>query len=215
MLPRLYAILDIDLTQTRGLDPRCVLDQWLDAGVRLVQLRAKTWTFGPFLELAERLSTACREAGAIFIVNDRIDVARLSGADGVHLGQDDLSPTDAVRVLGSKSWIGLSTHTDPQVVAALTTSATYLATGPVFGTSTKANADPVIGLAGVERAAALAHSAGRPLVAIGGIDLGNARDVLMAGADSVAVISSLLEGDDRAGRVRAFLQVVGEPRTDG
>ena len=205
--PRLYAILDVDACGARGLEPLRVLADWLDAGVRLVQLRAKHLSFGPFLELADKAGSACREAGATFIVNDRIDVARLSGADGVHLGQDDLSPDDAVRALGPASWIGLSTHTDAQVAAALSTSATYVAVGPVFGTSTKANPDPVIGLEGVRRAADLAGAAGRPLVAIGGIDLGNAHDVLMAGADSVAVISSLLEGHDRVGRARAFLNV--------
>ena len=96
-LPRLYAILDIDTLTARGLDPRVVLDVWLASGVRLVQLRAKTLASGPMLELAEALTTACRQAGALFIVNDRADIARLAGADGVHVGQRDLSPQD-VRV---------------------------------------------------------------------------------------------------------------------
>lgn len=203
-LPRLYAILDVESTRARNLDPLTIAAAWLQAGVQLIQLRAKGATFGPFLELADCLATECRRAGALFIVNDRVDVGRLCGADGVHLGQDDLAPADARAVWPDARWIGLSTHTDAQVEAALSGPATYLATGPVFATMSKAQPDPVIGLEGVRRAADRCRAAGRPLVAIGGITAEQAPSVIEAGADSVAVISALLEGDP-GGRARDFV----------
>jgi thiamine-phosphate pyrophosphorylase len=207
-LPRLYAILDVDVAIGRGLRPDAVLREWLDAGVRLVQLRAKSLSFGPFLELAGPMAIACRQAGAVFIVNDRADVARLAAADGVHLGQQDLTPADARAILPGARWIGLSTHNEAELGAGLASAATYLAIGPVYATSTKANPDPVIGLDGVTRTAARVRPTGRPLVAIGGISLETAVDVIVAGADSVAVIADLLNGPDIAARARAFLRVL-------
>jgi len=207
-LPRLYAILDIDHVGSLGLDPHDVVRIWLDAGVRLVQLRAKSLGLGPGLELADAMAQACREAEAIFIVNDRVDVARLSGAAGVHVGQDDLSPEDARRLLPDAPWIGLSTHTDEQVTNGLTGAATYLATGPVFPTGTKTGASPVVGLEGVRRVAPLVRGSGRLLVAIGGITLATAPQVVDAGADSVAVIADLLRGGDVGGRARKFVQAL-------
>ena len=210
-LPRLYAILDVDTLAARGLDPATVLDAWLDAGIRLIQLRAKHLSSGPLLTLAETLAARARAAGAMFIVNDRADLALLAGADGVHVGQEDLSPTQ-VRALSGAGLggqaglrtIGLSTHTLEQLRAGLTEPADYLAIGPVFSTTTKAHADPAVGLAMVEQAAAM--MAGRPLVAIGGITLATAPEVLAAGATSVAVISDLL-GEDLAARARAWVAI--------
>lgn len=202
MLPRFYPILDVDVATSRGLDPLAVLDAWLDAGVRLVQLRAKQMPGGPFLDLADACSRLATSAGAIFIVNDRVDVARLSGASGVHLGQDDLTPDAARALLPAPALIGWSTHNDEQVRAAAEMPVDYLAIGPVFGTRSKARPDPEVGLAGVRRAAALA--AGRPLVAIGGITAASAGSVLAAGASSVAVIGDVLHTDAGA-RARAFL----------
>ena len=226
-LPKLYAILDTDALATRGLDPRVVLDIWLDAGIRLIQLRAKTMASGALLTLAEALVERARSAGATFIVNDRADIALMAGADGVHVGQEDLTPT-AIRSMSARSpgpegpglhlktaWrsgpsgpdeplVGLSTHTLAQLRAGLDGPSDYLAIGPVFATSTKATADPVVGLEMVGRAAAIA--AGRPLVAIGGITLATAPAVLAAGAASVAVISDLLLGDLRA-RAREFVAI--------
>jgi len=208
--PRLYTILDVDLVTGRGLAPREVLSQWLDAGVRLVQLRAKTLALGPFVDLAAPMAAACRSAGATFIVNDRADVARLSHAAGVHVGQDDLSPAEVRRVMPAAVWIGLSTHNDAQLDRALqasTAPVSYIATGPVFATSTKANHDPVIGLEGVSRAARRMQGSGKPLVAIGGITLRTAAAVIAAGADSVAIISDLFDADVSS-RAKAFLQVL-------
>lgn len=213
MLPPLYAILDVDAVAARGLEPRRVLRDWLEAGVRLVQLRAKRLSLGPFLELADQMAGECRHAGATFIVNDRVDVARLCGADGVHLGQDDLSPEQARAMLPDKAWIGLSTHNDAQLVAGMAAPVTYLAIGPVFQTTTKARPDPVVGLDGVRRVTSNLQTANckMPLVAIGGITLATAADVLAAGADSVAVISDLLgpSGHDPAERARALLRALG------
>ncbi len=154
------------------------------------------------------MAVRCREAGALFIVNDRADVARLAGASGVHVGQDDLSPADARVILPGAPWIGLSTHDDGEVTAGLTSAATYLATGPVFPTGTKVNANAVIGIAGVSRVAPRVRGTGRPLVAIGGIGLATASAVIEAGADSVAVISDLLAGGDVAARARAFVRAL-------
>ena len=207
-LPRLYAILDVELTTSRGLSPQAVVHDWLDAGVRLIQLRAKSLSLGPFLELASPVAQACRAAGAQFIVNDRADIARLVRASGVHVGQDDLTPADVRRIMPDAAAIGLSTHDDAQVQAGLATPATYLAMGPVFGTTTKSRPDPMVGLAGITRAAARLRGTGRPLVAIGGIDVETAPAVITAGASSVAVISDLIAGRDVAGRARAFLRAL-------
>jgi thiamine-phosphate pyrophosphorylase len=207
-LPKLYAILDTDTLTARGLDPRAVLDAWLDAGVRLVQLRAKSMPSGALLTLAQSLATTAHSAGATFIVNDRADLASLAGADGVHVGQGDLTPTEVRAVLqsGTVPWtVGLSTHTLDQLRAGLAEPADYLAIGPVFRTATKAHADPVVGLDMVRAAAAITGD--RPLVAIGGITLDTAPAVVAAGASSVAVISGLLSGDLRA-RARDFMDAI-------
>jgi thiamine-phosphate diphosphorylase len=130
---RLYAILDLDAVTGRAIPAPDLLDAWLDAGVTLIQLRAKHLTFGPFVDLAAPMAERCRAAGATFVVNDRADVAALSGAHGVHVGQDDL-PVDAARRLVGEGIVGVSTHTQEQVLAALQTTADYLAIGPVFAT---------------------------------------------------------------------------------
>lgn len=167
-------------------------DAWLEAGVRLIQLRAKGMASGPLLELADALAASTREAGATFIVNDRADIAAQCGADGVHVGQDDLSPADVRAVVGPRAIVGVSTHSDAQLDAALGQPVSYVAVGPVFATRTKATGYEAIGFEQVRRAAVAAHGAGLPLVAIGGITLDRALDVLAAGADAVAVITDLL-----------------------
>jgi thiamine-phosphate pyrophosphorylase len=212
-LPRLYAILDVDLLAARQLEPLDVLDAWLDCGVRLVQLRAKSLTMGPMLEVAASAGRRAADAGAMFFVNDRADVARLAGASGVHLGQTDLTPAEARSILRPGQLVGVSTHNVAQVRTAVDAPADYLAIGPVSATSTKAQADPVVGLAGVREAARLTKESGRPLVAIGGITLESALDVISSGADAVAVISDLLTGDWRT-RAALYLQALhGTPGT--
>lgn len=216
MFPRLYPILDVEACRAHGivgdddgalgLQPLAgvlaVADEWLDAGVRLFQLRAKDLPSGPFLDLASALAARARQAGATFIVNDRADIVMLSGADGVHVGQDDLTPRHVRAMLPASAIVGLSTHSDEQVERALAEPVSYLAIGPVFATTSKAKPDPVVGLEGVRRAREIAGDL--PLVAIGGITLERAPSVLAAGASSVAVISDLL-GVRGGERLRAYL----------
>jgi thiamine-phosphate pyrophosphorylase len=198
-LPPLYAILDVDMVHTRGWAPVDVCRAWLNGGVRLIQLRAKSTETGTLLDLADTCAALCRAAGALFIINDRADIAVVCGADGVHVGQDDLSPAAARRVVGPDRWVGLSTHTEAQVLAAVSEPVSYVAIGPVCETRTKATGYGALGLAAVRRAAGRVHEAQLPLVAIGGITLENVNDVLGAGADAVAVISGLLVADDISG----------------
>ena len=154
------------------------------------------------------MAQVCRSAGAQFIVNDRADAARLVGADGVHVGQSDLTPSDVRWVFPGVESIGLSTHSDAQLEAGLMTPATYLAMGPVFGTTTKANPDATVGLEGIRRTAERLRDTGRPLVAIGGITLKTAPAVIAAGADSVAVISDLIAAQGVKARAQAFLRAL-------
>jgi thiamine-phosphate pyrophosphorylase len=210
VLPPLYAILDADLTLSRGLRPLDVVEGWLDAGVRLIQIRAKSWTGGPFLDLAEQVVARARPTGATVIVNDRADVARLAGADGVHVGQDDLQPADVRGILAPRQIVGLSTHSDDQVEKALREPIDYLAIGPVFRSATRMAIDTPVGEAGVAAAARRARPTGRPVVAIGGITEENAPRVLASGAASVAVIAALLDGDPRA-QARRLLAALTSP----
>lgn len=208
-LPPFYPILDIDVARDRQLDPLRVLDAWLTAGVRLVQLRAKSLAGGAFLDLAGACLRRTRQAGALFIVNDRVDVAALAGADGVHLGQEDITPALARPMLPGTALVGWSTHNEGQLTGALAMPIDYVAIGPVFATASKAKPDPVVGLEGVRRAADLA--AGRPLVAIGGITLSTAAEVIAAGASTVAVIGDVLV-EDAAARAREFLAALDAAR---
>ncbi|HUL75508.1 MAG TPA: thiamine phosphate synthase [Vicinamibacterales bacterium] len=205
---RLYAILDVDLCAARGLDPRRVFDAWLGAGVRLVQLRAKSLAGGPLLTMAGDFASAARAVGATFILNDRPDLARLAGAAGVHLGQSDLPPRAARAICGPEAMIGLSTHSRSELHPAFAEPVDYVAVGAVFPTSMKGPAHPVVGLDLVREAAALGRAHRRPIVGIGGIGLDTARRVIEAGASAVAVITDLLEGDP-ADRARRFLEVLG------
>jgi thiamine-phosphate pyrophosphorylase len=210
----LYAILDLGLARLRGLDPDLLCGEWLNAGVRLVQLRAKTLPSGPMLAMAERLAARTRDAGGRLIVNDRLDIALLAGADGVHVGQEDLTPGAVRHACAAQSSstafvVGLSTHNDIQLQAGLDEPVSYLAIGPVFATATKARPDPIVGLAGVAAAGARVALQGVPLVAIGGIDETNARAVIEAGADTVAIAGDLT-GKDASLKARALLRALGD-----
>ena len=171
------------------------------AGARLLQVRGKDLSGRDLLALVVEVVAVAHAGGALVIVNDRPDVALAGGADGVHVGQDDLPPADARRVLPRPMLIGLSTHASAQLALASDTVLDYVAIGPVFATRTKANPDPVIGLAGVAAARA---ATGLPLVAIGGITRANAAAVVRAGADGVAVASALLATEDVGGAMRAM-----------
>jgi thiamine-phosphate pyrophosphorylase len=160
--------------------------------------------------MCEEVVALARSAGAIVVVNDRVDIARLSRADGVHVGQDDLAPEDARRVLGAFAVVGLSTHTREQASAAIRAPIDYVAVGPIFGTSTKDTGYGAVGTVLVKDVRSMldAQGTGKPLVAIGGITLTHAPDVIRAGAHSVAVISDLLSTGDPAGRVREYVQAL-------
>ena len=178
----------------------------LDGGAPLIQLRAKQLRSAPFVALCDTLVRAAEPYRASIIVNDRADLALMSGAAGVHVGQDDLPPAAARRLLGPGRQVGYSTHTTAQVEAASIEPVTYIAIGPVFGTQTKATGYEPIGLDLISEAARV--SRGLPVVAIGGITLETAPAVIEAGASSIAVISDLLAIGNPAARVRAFLDTL-------
>jgi thiamine-phosphate pyrophosphorylase len=184
-IPKLYAITD---RQWSNCTHEEIVRMLLDGGASLIQLRDKEASGRELLDQAIACLKLTREAGATLIINDRVDVALTAGADGVHLGQDDLSVDEAREILGKDKIIGVSTHSIDQFRAALETSANYIAIGPVFPQLTKENPAPVVGLEMVRDARKLTD---RPLVAIGGINLGRAPEVIEAGADCVAVISAL------------------------
>ncbi len=160
---------------------------------------------GAFLELAHQLVADSRSAGAQLIINDRADVAALSGADGLHVGQDDLRPADARAVIGATAVLGVSTHSKTQWDAAVLQPVTYIAIGPAFATGTKQTGYLAVGLSTIAAASAAAKAKGLPTTAIGGITIDNAASVIASGAASVAVISDLVKGDPEA-RCRAFLR---------
>jgi len=176
----------------------------MDGGATLLQLRAKHQSSRDFLAVAEALVDRAAAFGARVIVNDRADIARLSGAAGVHVGQDDLAPADVRTFVGTAPIVGLSTHNTAQLEAALTQPIDYVAVGPVFGTTTKDTGYAAVGVELV-RAAASVVPGTLPVVAIGGITLDRAPDVIQAGAAAVAVITDLLAGNEPSARVRAFL----------
>jgi thiamine-phosphate pyrophosphorylase len=184
-----------------------VAEAYLAGGARFIQIRAKSVSSSAFLELSEEVVSRAREAGATVIVNDRADIARLAGADGVHLGQDDLEPAAARRILGGEAIIGLSTHSIEQVRLACRQPIDYVAVGPIFRTSTKETGDRAVGteLVGQARTAVSLAGLDTPIVAIGGITLDRARSVIQAGATSVAVISDLLAAGSPEARVRDYL----------
>jgi thiamine-phosphate pyrophosphorylase len=198
-LPRLYAIADASFD-----DPIRLAESLFNGGARLVQVRNKKGSAQEFLMQVEKI-IAIAPPASVVIVNDRVDIARLAGASGVHLGQTDLSAAAARDILGPGSIIGVSTHNIEQAVEADASPADYIAVGPVFPTSTKANPDPVVGIAGLAR---ICKSVGKPVVAIGGITLQNAAGVFEAGAGSVAVISDLLSHSDIRRRVEEWNDVV-------
>jgi thiamine-phosphate pyrophosphorylase len=203
---RLQAIVDVDTAERAGWEPSALARTLLDGGACFLQLRAKQLPSGRFLELCDTVVRLATEYGASVIVNDRVDLARLSGAAGVHVGQDDLPPAVARTQLGEDAIVGYSTHSIAQLEAALQEPLTYVATGPVFGTRTKETGYEAVGLELVASAARM--SSGLPIVAIGGITLDTAASVIAAGASCVAVISDLLTAGDPAARVRRFLDAL-------
>lgn len=215
-LPRLNAILDHDVARRAGWAMGELAKACLAGGGRFLQIRAKQLASGPYLSLCDEIMGLAIPYNALVIVNDRADLARLCGAGGVHIGQDDLSPRDVRIIAGDSALIGLSTHTVEQVRGASSQPIDYVAVGPVFGTATKETGFSAVGLELVREAVRLlredshlSHRPSRPIVAIGGITLDRAGTVIEAGATSVAVISDLLSSGDPEARVREYLRVLG------
>ena len=207
MLGRLYLV----VTPRPGWSLEATLDRTeraLAGGVEVVQLRAKDWEARPTLALGERMLALARRYGVPFFLNDRPDLAALLGADGVHLGQDDLPISYARRLMGPGKIIGLSTHNAAQVREAVTAQPDYVGFGPIFSTSTKADHDPVVGLEGLRAARALTTL---PMFAIGGITAESVGEIMAAGADGVAVISAILKAPDLGAAIRTFQQHLPTP----
>jgi thiamine-phosphate pyrophosphorylase len=202
VLPRLYVILDAALITFPESD--CALSL-AEAGVRLLQYRNKSAPAQRYLDSSRELAETLRPRGVSFFVNDRPDVAALAGATGVHVGQEDLDVEQARRVVGRDRLVGVSTHNLEQFKRAAASSADYIAVGPIYDTSTKANLDPVVGVDLLRRVRRLSD---KPVVAIGGITLEHAAAVIEAGADSIAVISGILRASDPGQRARQYIKTL-------
>jgi thiamine-phosphate diphosphorylase len=203
----LYVICDADACGRAGWNLVDFASACMAGGARLLQVRAKRLSGRAFLDATTAIvGRADTEGGALVVVNDRADIARLSGAGGVHVGQEDLPPAFVRALAGSTATVGLSTHSTRQIDAAVGEPVSYVAVGPVFATATKNTGHDAVGLERVRYAARRAWTVGLPVVAIGGITSDNARSVIDAGAASVAVISDLLTSGDPAARVRLFLE---------
>jgi thiamine-phosphate pyrophosphorylase len=203
LIPPVYPITD---TRVSGLSHVEQLKRLIAGGATLVQLRDKELPPRDFYEQALECVAYARPLGVKIIINDRTDIAMMTEADGVHLGQDDMPPHAARKLLGPDKLIGYSTHSVEQAVVAASLAVDYIAIGPVFATGTKSDVDPVVGIAGITKVRSAIGNI--PLVAIGGIDVSNVADVLASGADSAAVISGILA--DPAGieaATRTILQI--------
>jgi thiamine-phosphate pyrophosphorylase len=205
-LPRLYPIADKAALDAHGITVRAFAQEMAQAGVGVLQYRDKVGAPADVLRAAAEIAAEFAGEDCLLIMNDRPDLALLAGW-GVHVGHEDMSPADVRRLMGVRACvIGVSTHDETQMIAADAGDADYIAVGPVFATGSKADAEPVVGLEGVRRARALTR---KPLVAIGGITRENARSVIDAGADSVAVIGALLAAAGQPGRIaKDFLEIL-------
>lgn len=187
VLPKIYPITDVSLA---GISHAEQVGRLIAGGATFIQLREKHASPRDFFEAAKPAIEIARKNNVMIIINDRVDIARALGADGVHLGQDDLPPNAAREVLGPDAIIGFSTHSVEQAIDAAGLRIDHIAIGPIFETKTKENPDPIVGLDGL---AEVKKNIGNiPLVAIGGIDLDNVLDVLAAGADSIALVSAII-----------------------
>lgn len=221
--PPLYAILSADLLSSASTDYASEFAAMLaNAGVGIIQYRNKHATARTLLEVSTKISAALTKTSARFVVNDRTDIARLAGADGVHVGQDDLPVEDARAIsqqiippseraasaekfgVNAKFWVGISTHTLEQVRSADATSADYIAIGPIFATTTKKNHEAIVGTEFIRQARQLTN---KPLVAIGGITMQTAEEVFRAGADSIAVARDLIRAENPAVRAAEYLAI--------
>ena len=194
---RLYGILDTGYVERERLVP--VLRALIQGGVDLIQLRAKKETPAEILEMARELAPVCREAGIPFILNDHPELVREAGADGAHVGQDDLSVAEARRLAGPDALIGKSTHSLDQALAAALETPDYIGFGPLFATPTKPDYTPI----GTEEIRTVHAALNLPIFCIGGVKLSNLPAVLAAGAQRVVIVSDLLQAADPAARTVA------------
>ncbi|MCS6818027.1 MAG: thiamine phosphate synthase [Blastocatellia bacterium] len=201
-LPRVYAITDRRLS---GLSHAEQVRRLAAGGIRLIQLREKEASPRDFYREAQEAVAVARELGVMLLINDRVDIALAVGADGVHLGQEDLPPEKARKLLGPDRLIGYSTHSLEQALQADALPVDYIAIGPIFPTRTKEKPDPVVG---VEMVRAVRARIRKPLVAIGGISLETAPQVIAAGADVIAVISDLVGAPDLTARARQYVETL-------
>jgi thiamine-phosphate pyrophosphorylase len=206
VLPKFYPILDTHAAQERGIDPVKAAEQILAGGASIIQFRHKGFLSREALVWLEEIAKLVRATGAMLVINDRADLAKLYRA-ALHLGQDDLLPYAARHMVGPRASIGLSTHNETQLIAAAAEPVDYVALGPIFGTATKENPDPTVGLDELRRLRPLTK---RPLVVIGGITLANATQAIKAGANSVAVIGDLFaENGSLRARVEEWIRLLG------
>ena len=197
-LPPLYAILDPEQTKNRAVDP--VMEQLLEGGAKILQLRVKSLAPKDFLDLARQVREQTRAAGCRLIINDRIDIALACDADGVHLGQDDLPLAAGKKLLGDRI-VGISTHDIAQAKEAERNGADYIGFGPMFGTTTK---NTGLSARGIDMLKQIRAAMKIPIVAIGGINENNVQEVWQAGADSAAIISDILGADDVLEKVKSI-----------
>jgi thiamine-phosphate pyrophosphorylase len=205
-----YAVADV--AHTRGRPLADLVEAAVAGGATLVQLRDKTSETRAMVATARALAGVLRGTGVPLIVNDRVDVALAAGADGVHLGQDDMDIADARRLLGPRAILGVTVRTEREARATPLAAADYAAVGGVFATSSKANETPPVGLDGLSALAAIlrARRPGLPICAIAGITAANAAGVIAAGADGLAVVSTIFMADDPAAAARALAGAVAE-----
>ncbi|MFQ5442226.1 MAG: thiamine phosphate synthase [Thermodesulfobacteriota bacterium] len=204
-LKGLYAI--IDTTYTGAEEAGETAKKIIEGGAGILQLRAKGAGSGEFLRLARAVGAVARAKGALFIVNDRVDIALMTGADGVHLGQEDIPVEDARRLLGGGAVIGVSTHNLSEALQADRSRADYISFGPVFPTGTKKDAEPVTGTAALKE---VKDKVKKPIVAIGGITEEKFPEVLKSGAAAAAIISDILNSRDIRGKVAAIIAKTGQ-----
>ncbi|PYT46661.1 MAG: thiamine phosphate synthase [Acidobacteria bacterium] len=203
VLPRLYVILDAALLTVPETD--CA-QELATAGVRLLQYRNKRASARELFEASKKLLLLLSPLGVSLVVNDRPDVAAVAGANGVHVGQEDLGVEEVRRVVGAEKLVGVSTHNLEQFERAAASSVDYIAVGPIFTTGTKSNLDPVVGTQFIREVRPLTD---KPIVAIGGITLQRAPEIIESGADSVAVISDILRAPEPAARARQYIDLLG------
>jgi thiamine-phosphate pyrophosphorylase len=197
---RLYLVTDPVLHRGRGVLPTC--KEALEAGVRMIQLRDKSASTLEMYQTAAQLASLCRDHSAVFVVNDRLDVAQATGAHGVHLGQDDMPASVARKILGPEAVIGVSVRTEEEAETARMDGADYIAANLVFSTDTKKGLGEPLGLEMVSR---LSSASRLPMVAIGGIKPENTPSVIRAGCVGVAVVTAVMNAESPSGEVKRFL----------